>query len=155
VIATAGADSKVDRARKLGADFAINYSQGDFASQVKSITNNRGAEVVIDPVGGEILRRSLECVAPGGKVVSVGMVAGSEVVLDLRKLIPRGISVVGLHAGALPPYQIADRYRQIAQLITQGRLHPVIDQVLPLAEAVTAHQLLMQRRHFGKIVLRM
>ncbi|HVC80822.1 MAG TPA: zinc-binding dehydrogenase [Chloroflexota bacterium] len=154
VIVTAGADSKLDRARKLGADFAINYTHGDFALQVKSITNNRGAEVVIDPVGGEILRRSLECVAPGGKIVSVGMVAGSDVVLDLRKLIPRGISVVGLHAGALPPYQIADRYRQIAQLLTQGRLHPVIDQVLPLAEAATAHQLLMQRLHFGKIVLR-
>jgi len=82
------------------------------------------------------------------------MVAGSEVQLDLRKLIPRGISVVGLHAGALPPYQTADRYRQITQLVMQGRLHPVIDRVLPLAEAVTAHQVLMQRQYFGKIVLR-
>lgn len=154
VIATAGSDAKLDRARKLGADVVIHYGRGDFAAQARSITNNRGVEVVVDTVGGEIFRRSLECLAPGGRLVSLGMVGGSEVQVDLRKIIPRGISVVGLHAGALPPYQTADRYRQITQLVMQGRLHPVIDQVLPLAEAATAHQLLMQRQHFGKIILR-
>ena len=74
--------------------------------------------------------------------------------MDLRKVISRGISVVGVNPGSLPPYQAADRYRQIHQLVLQGRLHPVIDRILPLAEAAEAHQLLTHRQNFGKIILR-
>jgi NADPH:quinone reductase-like Zn-dependent oxidoreductase len=81
-------------------------------------------------------------------------VGGAEVQVDLRKIIPRGINVVGVNPGSLPPYQAADRYRQIAQLILQGRLQPVIDRILPLSEAAEAHSVLMQRQQFGKIILR-
>ncbi len=154
VIATAGADAKLEYARELSADAVFNYGRGDFAAQVRSVTNNRGVDVVIDTVGGEIFRRSLECLAMGGKLVAVGMVGGAEVQVDLRKIIPRGISVVGVNPGSLPPYQAADRYRQIHQLVLQGRLHPVIDRILPLAKAAEAHHLLTQRQNFGKIILR-
>ncbi|MGH2344660.1 MAG: quinone oxidoreductase family protein, partial [Chloroflexota bacterium] len=151
---TVGADAKLEYARELGADVVLNYGRGDFAAQARNVTNNRGVEVVIDTVGGDILRRSLECLAPGGRLVSLGTVGGAEVRVDLRKVIPRGIGVLGVNAGALPPYQAADRYRQIHQLVLQGRLHPVIDRILPLAEAAEAHTLLTQRQNFGKIILR-
>ena len=154
VIATASTDSKLERARELGADVVINYTHGNFVAQAKSVTNNRGVDVVLDTVGGDIFVRSLECLAPAGKLVALGMVGGGEVQVDLRQIIPRGVSVLGVNAGSLPPYQMADRYRQIGQLVAHGRMWPVIDRVLPLAEAATAHRLLAQRQQFGKIILR-
>jgi NADPH:quinone reductase-like Zn-dependent oxidoreductase len=154
VIATASTDAKLDRARKLGADLLINYTRSDFAAQAKSMTNNRGVDVILDSVGGETFRRSLDCLATGGRLVAVGLVGGADVQVDLRQIVPRGISVLGLSAGALPPYQAADRYRQIGDLVARGQLQPVIDRILPLSEAPLAHKLMAERNHFGKIVLR-
>jgi NADPH:quinone reductase-like Zn-dependent oxidoreductase len=154
VIATAGSDSKLERARQLGAEHVINYSRTDFVAQVRSLTHNRGVDVVIDPVGGSLLSQSLGCIAPNGKLVAVGSIGGEDVEMDLRRLIPLGISVLGLNAGAMPPYQAADRYRQLLELVLHRRLHPVIDRTLPLAEAATAHRLLAQRSTFGKILLK-
>jgi putative YhdH/YhfP family quinone oxidoreductase len=154
VIATASTDAKLERARQLGADFVINYARSDFAIQTKSMTNNRGVDVILDSVGGETFTRSLECLAPGGRLIAVGLVGGAEVQVDLRQIVPRGISVLGLSAGTLPPYQAADRYRQIGDLVARGRLHPVIDRILPLSDAPLAHRLMAQRNHFGKIILR-
>ena len=154
VIATAGSDAKLERARQLGADSVINYTSTDFVAQVKVLTNNRGVDVVIDPVGGQMLGRSLECVAANGKLVAIGQLGGSEVEINLRLAIARGIGVLGLNAGTLPPHQAGDRYRQIADLVLRGRLQAVIDRVLPLSEAATAHRLLAQRTHFGKILLK-
>lgn len=154
VIATAGSDGRLERARQLGADHVINYARGDFVAQTRSLTHNRGVDVVLDPVGGVLLSRSVECMAPNGKLVAVGQIGGSEAIVDLRQLIPRGISVLGLNAGALPPYQAADRYRQMMDLVMHRRLHPVIDRVLPLSEAASAHRLIGQRTHFGKILLK-
>jgi NADPH:quinone reductase-like Zn-dependent oxidoreductase len=154
VIATAGADAKLDQARQLGADFGINYSRANFATQVRHMTNNRGVDVILDTVGGDTFRRSIECLAMGGRLITVGTVGGSAVDVDLQYLISRGISVIALNACALPPYQAADRFRQIYDLVAHGRLHAVIDRVLSLSDAPLAHKLLATRSHFGKIVLR-
>ncbi len=154
VIATASADAKLDQARQLGADHAINYSRTNFVTQVRHMTNNRGVDVVIDTVGGDVFHRSLECLAVGGRLISVGTVGGSAVNVDLQHLVSRGISVIGLNAGILPPYQAADRYRQLYDLVAHDRLHAVIDRVLSLSDAPLAHKLLATRSHFGKIVLR-
>jgi NADPH:quinone reductase-like Zn-dependent oxidoreductase len=154
VIATAGSDAKLDRARQLGADLVINYARGDFVLQTRNMTGGRGVDVILDAVGGETFRRSLDCLSVGGRLVAVGMVGGAEVRMDLRQIVPRGISVLGLNANALPPYQAADRYRQLSDLVVRGRLSPVIDRILPLAEAATAHRILAQRQHFGKVLLK-
>jgi NADPH:quinone reductase-like Zn-dependent oxidoreductase len=154
VIATAGTDGKLDQARQLGADYGINYARANFATQVRHMTNNRGADVIVDTVGGVTFDRSLECLAMGGRLISVGMVGGSAVNVDLQHLISRGVNVIGLNASTLPPYQAADRFRQICDLVASGRLHAVIDRVLPLSDAPLAHKLLAARSHFGKIVLR-
>ncbi|HWE63862.1 MAG TPA: zinc-binding dehydrogenase [Chloroflexota bacterium] len=154
VIATAGSDGKLERARQLGADQVINYNRSDLVAQVRSLTHNRGIDVVLDPIGGSLLTHSLECIAPNGKLVVVGSIGGDNVDVDLRRVIPLGISVLGLNAGALPPYQAADRYRQLLDLVLNKRLHPVVDRVLPLAEAAAAHRRLAQRSQFGKILLK-
>jgi NADPH:quinone reductase-like Zn-dependent oxidoreductase len=154
VIATAGVDAKLDQARQLGADYGINYTRGNFATQVRHMTNNRGVDVVVDTVGGETFRRSLECLAVGGRLILVGTVGGSTVDVELQYLVSRGINVMGLNASTLPPYQAADRFRQIYDLVASNRLHAVIDRVLSLADAPLAHKLLATRSHFGKIVLR-
>jgi putative YhdH/YhfP family quinone oxidoreductase len=153
VIATASTDTKLDRAREIGADQVINYTRADFVAQARGLTGNRGVDVVLDAVGGETFTRSVECLAVGGVLVAVGLLGGSDVRVDLRQIVPRGISVLGLNASALPPYQIADRFRQLSDLVARGQLHPVIDRVLPLADAPLAHRLLAQRTTFGKIVL--
>lgn len=154
VIATAGSDAKLERARQLGADQVVNYNRTDFVAQVRSLTHNRGVDVVVDPIGGSLLSRSLGCITPGGKLVAAGSIGGEDVEIDLRRLIPLGISILGLNAGALPPYQAADRFRQLLDLVLHRRLSPIIDRVLPLAEAAGAHRLLAQRATFGKILLK-
>jgi NADPH:quinone reductase-like Zn-dependent oxidoreductase len=154
VIATAGTDVKLELARQLGADQAINYARADFVVQTRSLTGGRGVDVILDSVGGETFRRSMECLAAGGRLVAIGMVGGADVRVDLRQIVPRGISVLGLNANALPPYQAADRYRQLGDLVVRGRLSPVIDRILPLAEAATAHRVLAQRQQFGKVLLK-
>lgn len=154
VIVTAGADTKLDQARQLGADYGINYARTNFATQVRHMTNNRGVDVIVDTVGGATFQRSLECLAMGGRLISVGMVGGSAVDVDLQYLVSRGVNVIGLNASALPPYQAADRFRQLCDLVANERLHAVIDRVLPLSDAPLAHKLLAGRSSFGKIVLR-
>lgn len=154
VIATASTDAKLERARQLGADAVINYARSDFSAHARALTGGRGVDVILDSVGGETFRRSIDCIAPGGTLIAIGMVGGADVHLDLRQVVQRSINVLGLRASALPPYQAADRYRQLGDLVVRGRLMPVIDKVLPLGEAATAHRLLAQRNHFGKILLK-
>jgi putative YhdH/YhfP family quinone oxidoreductase len=154
VIATAGTDAKLERARQLGADLVINYARSDFVAQARAMTNNRGADAILDSVGGETFSRSLSCLAIGGRLVAIGMVGGADVHIDLAHIVTRGISVIGLRAGALPPHQAADRYRQIGDLVARGQLRPVIDRILPLSDAALAHKLMEQRGNFGKIVLK-
>ena len=154
VIATTGTDAKADLALQLGADHAINYNKHDFVAQVKRLTHTRGVDVVFDPIGGPMLGLSLDCMAPNSTLVAVGTLGGAAVDFSLQQLIPRGIRIVGLNAGALPPYQAADRYRQMFDLVMRQRLFPVIDRILPLADAAAAHRVLAQRANFGRILLK-
>jgi putative YhdH/YhfP family quinone oxidoreductase len=154
VIATTGSDAKADLALQLGADHVLNYSKHDFVAPVKRLTRTRGVDVVLDLVGGTVLSRSLECLAPNGTVVAMGMLGGSAVEVNLQHLVPRGVRLLGLNAGALPPYQAADRYRQMLDLVLRQRLFPVIDRILPLSDAAAAHRILTGRQHFGKILLK-
>lgn len=154
VIATSSSDGKLDRLRQLGADYVLNYTRSDWVAQTRSLVGNRGVDVVLDPIGGEVLSRSLECIAPNGRLVAIGQVAGSDVTVPLKILSGRNISILGLNSGALPPHQAADRYRQMMDLMVRGQLRPIIDRVLPLSEAAAAHRVMAARQHFGKILLR-
>jgi len=147
VIATASSEEKLKRAQALGADHVINYSEKDFLAEVKRLTERRMVDVVFEHVGASTFEKSVACLPYGGRLVTCGATAGHEVKLDLRVLFYKRISLLGSTMGSK-----GDLFR-ILQLVEEGRLKPVLDRTLPLADAALAHQLLQNRAHFGNVVL--
>ena len=147
VIATAGSDAKAARARALGADVVINYTTTDFAAECRALTGKRGVDAVIEHVGGEVFARSIRAVRNGGRIVTCGATAGFHPEIDLRHIFFRQVEVLGSTMGSK-----ADLLAVLAH-VAAGRLRPVVDRVLPLAQAAEAHGVLERREAFGKIVL--
>ena len=147
VIATTGTDAKAARARALGADEVINYATQDLVAEVKRLTDRRGADVVIDHVGGDVLAKSVVAAAAGGRVVTCGATAGFEAKVDLRHVFYRQIEILGSTMGS------KGTMFAILEHVRAGRLRPVVDRVLPLWEAREAHRVLEAREAFGKVVL--
>jgi NADPH:quinone reductase-like Zn-dependent oxidoreductase len=147
VIATVGSDAKVARARELGADHVVNYETQDFVSQVKQLTAKRGADVVIEHVGGEVMAKSVLATTSGGRIVTCGATAGYEPKIDLRHVFFRQIEILGSTMGS------RGTLFAILEQVKAGRLKPVVDRVLPLWDAREAHRILEAREAFGKVVL--
>jgi len=147
VIATAGTDDKAARARALGADVAINYVTTDFAAEVRALTDKRGVDAVIEHVGGNVFAASIRAVRNGGRIITCGATAGFHPAIDLRHIFFRQIEVLGSTMGSK-----ADLLAVLSH-VAAGRLAPVVDRVMPLAEAAEAHRLLENRAAFGKLVL--
>jgi NADPH:quinone reductase-like Zn-dependent oxidoreductase len=147
VIATAGSQEKLEKAKALGADELIDYEKQDFLAEVKRLTGRQGVEVVFEHVGARTFEKSVASLAVGGRLVTCGATTGHEAKLDLRVLFWRRISLLGSTMGSK-----GDLFT-IARLVEEGKLKPVLDRAMPLADAVKAHQLLEDRAQFGKIVL--
>lgn len=147
VIATASSEEKLKRAQALGADHTIHYVEKDFLDEVKRITQRRMVDVVFEHVGASTFEKSVACLPYGGRLVTCGATTGYEVKLDLRVLFYKRISLLGSTMGSK-----GDLFR-VLQLVEEGRLKPVLDRTLPLADAALAHRLLKDRAQFGNIVL--
>ncbi|MBI4511178.1 MAG: zinc-binding dehydrogenase [Deltaproteobacteria bacterium] len=147
VIATATSDAKLERARALGADETINTSTHDLVEGVKSLTGKRGADVIIEHVGKALWSQCILACATGGRIVTCGATTGFDAVTDLRHVFFRQLSILGSTMGSK-----GDLF-DIVEQVKAGKIRPVIDRVLPLAEARKAHELLEGRQQFGKIVL--
>ncbi len=147
VITTASTDDKLARARALGADETINYTETDFATEVRASTGKRGCDVVIDHVGGDVFVSSIKAVRNGGRIVTCGATAGFHPAIDLRHIFFRQIEVLGSTMGSK-----ADLLA-VLEHVAAGRLRPVIHEVLPLVRAADAHRTLEARGAFGKLVL--
>lgn len=147
VIATASTSEKLAKATQLGADHVINYATQDFVEEVKKLTNKRLVDVVFEHTGASTWEKSIACLPYGGRLVTCGATSGNEVKLDLKVLFYKRISLLGSTMGSK-----GDLFR-LMQLVEEGRLKPVLDRVLPLAQAAEAHQLLSDRRSFGNVVL--
>jgi NADPH:quinone reductase-like Zn-dependent oxidoreductase len=147
VIATAGSAAKLERARALGAHDTIDHATEDLASAARSLTGRKGVDVVFEHVGGAVFERSVAALARNGRLVTCGATIGSKVTVDLNLLFGRHLSLLGSWLGR--------RGALVAALehIRAGELHPVVDSVLPLAEARRAHERIEAREHFGKVVL--
>jgi NADPH:quinone reductase-like Zn-dependent oxidoreductase len=148
VIATAGSDEKVEKALALGADHGVNYEKEDFLQAAKRLTDKRGVDVVFEHTGKSTWEKSLLATALGGRVVTVGATTGYDPLTDLRHVFYRQLSVLGSTMGS------KGELFEVLKLVEQGRLRPVVDRVLPLAEAAQAQGLLSNRAQFGKVVLR-
>jgi NADPH:quinone reductase-like Zn-dependent oxidoreductase len=148
VIATAGSESKLRKAKELGADETIDHSKQDIAAEVKRLTERRGADVVVEHVGTATWESSVMSLAPNGRLVTCGATTGFQAKLDLRHLFSKHLSILGSYMGSKAELHAALR------LIGQRKLRAVIDRVMPLADCSLAHELLEKREQFGKIVLR-
>jgi NADPH:quinone reductase-like Zn-dependent oxidoreductase len=147
VIATAGDDAKMARARELGADEVVNHYRDDLVSTVRRLTANRGVDIVVEHVGVATWEKSVRCLARGGRVVTCGATTGFETRLDLRHLFARQLSLVGSYMGA------KHELLQAADLFFKGVIRPTVDCTYPLAEAAQAQRRLEASEQFGKIVL--
>jgi NADPH:quinone reductase-like Zn-dependent oxidoreductase len=156
VIATAGSDEKVELCRELGADHAINYRTQDFAEEVKRITGGRGANVVFDPIGGDVYDRTTKCIAFEGRIVVVGFTSGRIPQAATNHVLIKNYSVVGLHWGLYTrraPELIPPATEALLELYAAGKIKPHISARLPLAEAPRALAMVAQGKSTGKVVL--
>ncbi|PSJ58430.1 NAD(P)H-quinone oxidoreductase [Kumtagia ephedrae] len=157
VIVTAGGEEKCEACRKLGADLAINYRELDFVEQVKSFTDGKGADVILDMVGGDYVGRNYSAAAVEGRIVQIATQAGAVASADFSKLMvkrlvhtgstlrPRSLEFKGAVAAALEA--------QVWPLLATRRIEPLLDMIFPLKEAWRAHERMEEGQHIGKIVL--
>ncbi len=147
VIATAGSPAKLERARALGADATIDHSLQDIAAEARALTGKKGVEVVFEHVGGRVFEAGVAALAKNGRLVTCGATSGGAVRLDVNLLFGRHLALYGSWMGT--------RAESLAVLehVRAGRLTPVVDSVMPLAEARRAHERIEAREHFGKLVL--
>ena len=147
VIATAGTDEKLARARELGAYAVLNHHTDDLPRRVRELTSGRGADVVVEHVGEATWDRSVKCLARAGRLVTCGATTGPQAAIDLRFLFGRQLSLLGSYMGT------KGELLRVVPLFTAGRLRPAIDRVYTLADAAAAQQRLETAGQFGKIVL--
>ena len=156
VIITAST-GKLERVRALGADHVIDYRNEDFADGVAAATGKRGADVILDHLGGLYLKRNLRSLALGGRLVIIGLMGGAKSEINLGPLMVRRQQVIGSVLRSRPVDEKAVITREFSQtvvpLFTDGRIEPLIHEVLPLEQATAAHRMMESSAHFGKIVL--
>jgi NADPH:quinone reductase len=157
VIATAGSDEKCEACRRLGADLCVNYRTQDFVAASKDATGGRGADVILDMVGGDYVERNYEAAAVEGRIAQIALQAGAKATVDLRRMLLKRLTHTG---STLRARSIADKAmiakaveEEVLPLIAAGKVRPVIDSTFPLLQASAAHARMETSAHIGKIVL--
>jgi NADPH:quinone reductase len=159
VVATAGSDEKVAHCQRLGADVGVNYRTEDFVARTMSATEGRGADIVLDMVGGSYVERNYAAAAVGGRIIQIAFMRGQKATVDLRPIMTKRL----IHTGStLRPRSPAEKaviagalQEKVWPLLAAGRCKPVIDSVFSLADVAKAHARIEDARHIGKIVLTM
>ena len=156
-VVTAGSDEKCAQCLELGADVAVNYRSGDFVEAVSKHTSGRGADVVLDSIGAKYFEKNLASLALGGRLVLIGLMGGAQSEINLGLLLTRRLQVIGSTLRARPVAEKAAIVRgfvdRFGEALREGRIRPIIDRTLPLADAMEAHRVLQASEHFGKVVL--
>ena len=155
VFSTAGGPEKVKVCEKLGAEVAVDYKEGNFVDAVKEATDGRGAEVIFDPVGGEVFNLSRRCVAFEGRIVIVGFTSGSIADVPTNHLLVKNYSVVGLHWGLynkVAPELVVETHEALVELYQNDEIDPLIFKTVPFEEVPEALGLLGSRKTYGKLV---
>jgi len=147
VIATAGDDRKMEKARELGADFVINHYQQKIGDEARKITNKSGVDIVIEHVGAATWNESMKALKPGGTLVTCGATSGPQASFDLRFLFARQLALLGSYMGTM------GELHDVLKLVFSGKVKPVVDSTFPLRETRAAHEYLENSKIFGKVVL--
>lgn len=156
VIGTASGKEKCAIAAQAGADHTFDARSDDLVAEVKALTNGRGADVVYDPVGGQLFERSVRCTAAGGRMLIVGFASGDLPAIPPNYLLVKNIAVIGYHWGgyrSLAPDLFDASLRELITWLANGEIHLIVSQTYDLAEATTALKALRDRKTTGKIVL--
>ena len=157
VVVTAGSAEKCQQCLDLGADFAANYREDDFVAVAKEASGGRGVDVVLDHIGGAYLEKNCSALAVEGRLVVIGLMGGAKGDLPLGALLMKRLRVIGSTLRALPEEQkaeiVAGFQRDFGAAVEKGEIRPIVDRVLPIAEAAEAHRVMQASTHFGKIVL--
>jgi NADPH2:quinone reductase len=158
VFATAGSDQKCAACLELGADAAINYRTQDFAAEVKTLTEGRGVDVVLDMVGGPYMARNVRCLGIDGRLVMIAFLQGSKVQdFDFVQVLTKRLTITGSTMRPRTTVQkgmiASELQRKVWPVLSAGRCPPVIHAVFPLAQAAEAHRLMESSAHIGKIML--
>ena len=153
---TSSSDEKLARVRELGLQHGINYKQRDYEEAVKDLTHGEGVDAVFEMLGGEHTAKSLRCLRDFGRVIQYGSATGKPPQLDLRAMYAKSGTVQGLWLTYLSQKReiMEPAWTQLSSWIAQGKLAPVIGQVLPLERAKEAYKLLQEGKNYGKVVLR-
>ncbi len=155
VIATASTEEKLAVCKQMGAHHIVNYTQG-FREQVKALTDDRGADVIYDPVGGDVFDESMRCIAPFGRLLIVGFTSGRAAVVKTNHLLIKDAEAIGFTIGALGRLDPARERRNLAILmgwLAAGRITPHVSHRFPLAQAAEALTVVRERKVIGKAVL--
>jgi NADPH:quinone reductase-like Zn-dependent oxidoreductase len=147
VIATAGSEAKLAKAKELGADEVLNYGNVDWPKEVRRLTNKKGVDVVFEHTGAATWSGSIASLKTNGRLVTCGATSGYAAETDIRQIFYRHLTILGSFMGSKAELLEAMKF------IESGKIRAVVDQVLPLAEARRAHELMEDRAQFGKLVL--
>ena len=147
VITTASSDEKLAKARELGADETINYTRDGWPKEVRRLTNGRGVDVVFEHTGEATWPGSIISLKKGGRLVTCGATSGFDARTDLRHIFYRHLTILGSMMGSKADLLAAMKF------IESGQIRAVVDRTLPFAEARQAHELMEDRKQFGKLVL--
>ena len=153
---TSSSQEKLARVKELGLQHGINYAERDYEEAIKDMTKGEGVDAVFEMLGGEHTAKSIRCLRDFGKVIQYGTATGKQPQLDLRALYAKAAMVQGLWLTYLSGKRdlMDAAWKQLSAWIAQGRLKPVIGHVMKAEQAYEAYRLLMERKNFGKIVLR-
>jgi len=159
VIATGGDDARLAIVAQHGADQVINYRESDFVSLVKSMTDGHGADVIYDPVGGEVLEKSIKAAAYGARLLIVGFTSGGPSTIKSNHVLIKGLSILGLRAGETilrtSPELGRDYVEELPRLAALGVMRPHISHSFPMERAADALRALIDRKVVGKAVIEM
>ena len=155
VIGTASNSRKLELVRRLGADAAINYTEGNWVEQVKNATGGQGADIILEMVGGQIAEQSLQCLAPFGRMVVYGATSGQIVQFSGIQLMYKNQAIIGywLTSQMRRTDRIVMAAMELMQYLVSGKLEIIVGQTFPLAEAAEAHKAIAERKTMGKVVL--
>jgi NADPH:quinone reductase len=154
---TSSSEEKLARVKSLGLQHGINYKQRDYEEAIKDLTQREGVDAVFEMLGGEHTAKSVRCLRDFGRVIVYGAATGQPAQLDARILYAKGASVHGLWLTYLSAkHELMNQaWRQLSTWAAQGHLRPIVGHVFPLQKAAEGYRLLMERKNFGKVVLKL